>query len=185
MATTVFDQDITINHGGNGAVVRVWAEQEGSTVTWYAKSKTALYARTSAWDPQYGQNYYFALGTQAMYVKLRVGTLESNKVMAEPSCKYGDYFTYSGGYQYSISYDGAATDGIEVSAPYERYEVELIYTGANSGTVTVQEGGAVSAFVNADGQIVPAAAIYVNVDGAILQPVVWTNVDGAIVSLGG
>ena len=187
MATTVFDQNVTVTSGGstryNGFVIHIWAEQEGSTVSWYAQSITQYYAKTRVQDID--GYHYGDLGTAASYFVLKIGNQISNKVKAASGTNFGDNYTTISSWVRTAHETQPVTSPVTVSAPADRWDVSFDYEGGVSGTKIVQEGKGILAYFNIDDEIVPAAAIYVNVDGVIRQPAVWTNVDGAIVSLGG
>lgn len=186
--TIVFDQDVTVVNGGeshDGFKVRIWAEQEGGTVSWYAQGIEQYYARTRSYYVNMQQYYYFDLGCIAVKLRLRVGSQISDEITVNYGASYGDNGSWSGAWTRTTHTETEIAGPILVSAPAERYDVSISYTGGLQGERTVQEGGGVSALLNVDGAIVPVAAVYANVDGSIVQPTVWGRVGDQIVSFGG
>jgi len=188
MPTIVFDESISVTSGGtryNGFVIRVWAEQDGSTLSWYAQSVTQYYARTdSVPDHSTGQHRYYDLGCAASYITLLVGDQSSNEVKAADGCSFGGNASYRLPYVRTANETQPATNAITTSTPANRYDVVIDYRGALGGSVRVQEGLKTAAFFNDNGTIRQCHTAYINVNGTIKQCTVFINVGGAIKQVG-
>ena len=186
MAATVFDRDITLgSSSGNGCVIRVWAEQEGGTVSWYAHCITQYYARSvDHVDPETHQAYRVDTGCLAAYITLRVGGQTSDKVQAMAGTTWGNYGSWTGGDVRTAHETQPTTDAIAVAAPFDRYDVYLDCEGPFSGTKQVQEAVPLLAFVNVSGAVKDVRAVYAGVSGTVKPCAVWTSVGGTIRKIG-
>lgn len=186
MSTTVFDQNFLIGSAtGDGYVVRVWAEQEGGAVSWYAQATTQYYAGyVVEIDPDTGQRYRADAGTAASYIKLKVNSTVSNEVQAANGTSRGAHGSWNRGDYREAHETQDATDVIAVTPPYDRYDVSLICRGIYAGTVQVQEAVPLFAYVNVSGAVKTVRAAYANVGGAVKPCTVYTNVGGTIRKIG-